>query len=130
MDAVFAGHPSFLAFPKDLEKPVVPTSIAVAEFDHRFDPKVGNKVKQLWEKKSGNQVKTEIVVYKGVKHGFCVRGDMKNEQVKDAITKAVDQVWISLSSNNTDRRHSIGLIRTCRRDCEVLLCSLINKVEE
>ena len=91
MDAVFAGHPSLLAFPNDLNKPVVPTSIAVAEFDHRFDPKMGDKVRELWEKKS-DQVKTEIVVYKGVKHGFCVRGDMKNEQVKDAITKAVDQV--------------------------------------
>jgi len=91
VDAVFAGHPSMMAFPKDLENPVVPTSIAVAEIDRNFDPKMGDKTKELWEKKK-DEVKTEIVVYEGVEHGFCVRGDMKNEKVKDAMQKAVDQV--------------------------------------
>ena len=91
VDAVFAGHPSLISFPADLEHPVVPTSIAVAEIDRHFDPKMGEKVKELWEPKK-DDVKTEIVVYDGVKHGFCVRGDMKNEKVKDAMQKAVDQV--------------------------------------
>ena len=91
VDAVFAGHPSLISFPKDLENPVVPTSIAVAEIDRYFDPKIGDKVKEMWEKKK-DEVKTEIVVYEGVKHGFCVRGDLKNETVKTAMQKAADQV--------------------------------------
>jgi dienelactone hydrolase len=91
VDAVFAAHPSLIAFPKDVEDPVVPTSLAIAEIDMSFDPKMGEKVKALWEPRK-DDVKTEFVVYDGVKHGFCVRGDMKNEKVKDAMNKAVDQV--------------------------------------
>ena len=94
VDAVFAAHPSLIAFPKDLDNPVVPMSIAVAEIDRNFDPKTAEKVRKLWEKKA-DEVKTEIVVYEGVKHGFCVRGDMKNEKVKTAMQKAVDQVRIN-----------------------------------
>lgn len=90
VDAVFAGHPSLVSIPKDVEDPYCPCSIAVAGTDTVFSPKMAAKTEALWKKKEG--VDTEIVIYEGAQHGFCVRGNMKDEKEKEDMRKSVEQV--------------------------------------
>jgi len=89
VDAVFAGHPSLVSIPSDIEEPVVPTSIAVGSSDTVFSSKMAEQTRKLWADK---YVKTEIAIYVGAKHGFCVRGNMNNKQEKQDMQKAVEQV--------------------------------------
>jgi len=91
VDAVFAGHPSLVSIPKDIEAPYCPASVAVASMDSYFSLKMAAKVEELWKKEN---VKTEIVIYEGAKHGFCVRGNMNVEQEKQDMKKAIQQVRI------------------------------------
>ena len=92
VDAVFTGHPSLVSIPKDIEAPYCPASVAVASMDSYFSLKMAAKVEELWKKEN---VKTEIVIYEGAKHGFCVRGNMNVEQEKQDMKKAIQQVRIS-----------------------------------
>jgi dienelactone hydrolase len=89
VDAVFAGHPSFVSIPADVESRSCPTSIAVAGTDTVFSPKMAADVEKLW--RSDDQP-TEIVVYEGAKHGFCIGGNMSDEKEKDDMAKGVSQV--------------------------------------
>lgn len=90
VDAVFAGHPSLVSIPKDVEAPNCPVSIAVAGTDKVFSSAMAEKTEALWKKKE--DVKHEIVTYDGAVHGFCVRGNMKNEKEKENMEKSIDQV--------------------------------------
>jgi dienelactone hydrolase len=91
VDAVFTGHPSLVSIPKDVEAPYCPTSVAVAGMDSVFSTKMAAKVEELWKERA-EEVKTEIIIYEGAKHGFCVRGNMKVEQEKKDMENAIQQV--------------------------------------
>ena len=51
---------------------------------------MAEKTEELW--KRYEDIKTQIEIYEGAKHGFCVRGNMKNEKEKEDMEKAIDQV--------------------------------------
>ena len=91
VDAVFAGHPSLTAIPTDVVAPIVPVSIAVASTDRVFSVKMAQETEKLWKEL---KVKNEIVVYEGAKHGFCLRGNMNNEEEKTHMKNAVYQVYL------------------------------------
>ena len=90
VEAVFAGHPSLVSIPADVESPICPASIAVASKDSVFSLASAAKTEKLW--KDEEDFKYEIVIYEGMDHGFCIRGDMKAEKEKENMNKAVDQV--------------------------------------
>lgn len=92
VDAIFAGHPSMIKLPDDVKEPVVPASIAAAAEDSRFGPDHAEQTKTAWK---DVQVPTEVVVYEGVDHGFCIRGNMNNEKQKSAIEGSIAQVFSS-----------------------------------
>src|SRR5215471_8473871 len=50
VDAVFAGHPSLVSIPKDVEAPYCPVSLAVASTDSLFSTKMAATVEELWKK--------------------------------------------------------------------------------
>ena len=89
-EAVFVGHPSFLSVPADVEKPNAPVSLAVASTDIIFSPKSAEKVEKLW--KDDPDYKYEMKIYDGASHGFCVRGDMRDEKQKEHMTQSCEQV--------------------------------------
>jgi dienelactone hydrolase len=89
VDAVFAGHPSLVSIPADVSDPQVPVSIAVASTDSVFSPAMAAKTEKLWV---GYGIDYEIEIYEGAKHGFCVRGNMKNDKEKGDMMKASEQV--------------------------------------
>ena len=89
VDAAFAGHPSLVGIPKDVEHPIVPLSVAVASTDGVYSPAMGEKTEKFWERED---VDCDFVVYEGAKHGFCVRGNMNDEKEKGNMIKASDQV--------------------------------------
>jgi dienelactone hydrolase len=89
VDAAFSGHPSFVSIPKDVYSLSCPQSIAVASTDTVFSPKMAAEVEKLWR---DDDQETEIVIYEGAKHGFCIRGNMNNEKEKEDMEKAVSQV--------------------------------------
>jgi dienelactone hydrolase len=90
VDAVFAAHPSMLAIPVDVQQPFAPVSIAIAGKDHRYTPKVGEQVEEIWKK--GDFSKWEQIVYKDAEHGYAVRGNMNDPTQKEDMEKAIDQV--------------------------------------
>jgi len=89
VDAVFTGHPSMVSIPADINELRVPASIAVASTDSVYSPKMAKDTEKLWKDKD---VKTEIVIYEGAMHGFCVRGNMNDPQEKEHMQQAVEQV--------------------------------------
>jgi len=81
-----------IKLPDDVKEPVVPASIAAAAEDSRFGPDHAEQTKTAWK---DVQVPTEVVVYEGVDHGFCIRGNMNNEKQKGAIEGSIAQVFSS-----------------------------------
>lgn len=101
VDCVHTAHPSFLSVPKDIlaVSSTVPLSIAVGDNDMVLKLPLVEKTKEILEKKQAGD--NEVVVYKGGKHGFAVRGDPKDpKQVEigeEARTQALSwfQRWLS-----------------------------------
>ncbi|KAK2597519.1 hypothetical protein N8I77_012300 [Diaporthe amygdali] len=90
-DAGFTGHPSFLEIPKDIERIAVPVSIAVPELDNQFSiPRDIDVIDRIMEGRP-EATKGEVRVYEKVGHGFCVRADMKAEDVAKSATEAENQ---------------------------------------
>ena len=95
VDAVFAGHPSLVSIPSDVEHLSCPQSIAVAGEDSVFSPKMAEQVKKIWAK--FEDIKTEFVIYDGAQHSFCVRGNMKDEKEREHMEKGIEQVSTSFT---------------------------------
>ncbi|KAE9390906.1 chlorocatechol-degradation protein [Gymnopus androsaceus JB14] len=79
------SHPTFLQVPTDLEKYLTesrsPLLINGSEFDDWFPPSAGAKADEiLGEGKFAPGYRHEY--FEGCTHGFAVRGDMSNTQVK------------------------------------------------
>jgi pimeloyl-ACP methyl ester carboxylesterase len=89
IDAAFAGHPSFLTLPSDIEKVKLPLSIAVGDHDSVLNAAAIKKVEGVLKKLE--DVKSEVVVYNDAGHGFCVRADPGREDVLEQSEKAEEQ---------------------------------------
>ncbi|KAK1951982.1 dienelactone hydrolase family protein [Colletotrichum sublineola] len=69
VDCAYTAHPSFLSLPGDLERAVLPLSVANGD-DDMMMPRA--KMAQAKELLAGKE-NCEIVEYPGAKHGFAVR---------------------------------------------------------
>ncbi|KAF5581594.1 dienelactone hydrolase family [Fusarium pseudoanthophilum] len=91
VDAVFTGHPSDMSLPGDVEPIIRPVSVAIGDRDIVAPMSQINVMKETWK---DLDTPTEVVVYPGAGHGFCVRVDEKNEnlfqQSKEAEKQALD----------------------------------------
>ena len=91
IDAGFAGHPSRLKIPGDIEAVSVPISVAVGDKDNQISAQQAEQIKTTFEAKLP-AAKGEIRVYKGAGHGFCVRGELKeNKEEARQANEAEDQ---------------------------------------
>jgi len=89
VDAVFTGHPSQLDIPVEIEKVKQPLSIAVGDKDNVVGPAQVNRIKTILAEKK--EIKSDVVVYPGAGHGFCVRADPLNKNVIQQAMDAEDQ---------------------------------------
>ncbi|KAF5668283.1 dienelactone hydrolase family [Fusarium denticulatum] len=91
VDAVLTGHPSGMSLPEDAEPIIMPVSVAIGDRDIVTSMSQVNVMKEAWK---DLDTPTEVVVYPGAGHGFCVRVDEKNEklfqQSKEAEKQAPD----------------------------------------
>ncbi|EWG42591.1 hypothetical protein FVEG_15456 [Fusarium verticillioides 7600] len=95
VDAVFTGHPSGMSLPGDAEPIVRPVSVAIGDRDIVTSMSQFNVMKETWK---DLDTPTEVVVYPGAGHGFCVRVNEKNknlfQQSKEAEKQALD--WFAM----------------------------------
>ncbi|KAF5587105.1 dienelactone hydrolase family [Fusarium subglutinans] len=91
VDAVFTGHPSGMSLPGDADTIIKPVSVAIGDRDIVTSMSQVNVMKEAWK---NLKTPTEVVVYPGAGHGFCVRVDDKNEnlfqQSKEVEKQALD----------------------------------------
>ncbi|KAF2401121.1 dienelactone hydrolase family protein [Trichodelitschia bisporula] len=90
VDAVFTGHPSMLDMPGDFEKLVRPVSVAVGDGDNHINPAAAEQIMGILEGLPEG-AKGELRVYEKCAHGFCIRADVKFEDVAKAAAEAEDQ---------------------------------------
>ncbi|GES62377.1 dienelactone hydrolase family protein [Aspergillus terreus] len=90
INAGFTGHPSLLDIPKDIEKISIPVSFALGEHDSVIKPAQVAQIKQTLNEKEEN-VASEVKMYYGVGHGFCVRADTKLVDADTQATEAENQ---------------------------------------
>ena len=95
VDCAYVAHPSNLAIPDEIEKVRVPFSIAIGDADFVMGVKDVEKAKAILDAKK--DLKSEVIVYPGAKHGFAVRGDPGDEKEKAQGIEAEDQAvnWFS-----------------------------------
>jgi len=90
IDSAFTGHPSALEVPKDIENVKLPLAIAIGTKDVMLHGKGLETTREILERKPAY---TEVQVYEGAGHGFCVRADPTTEdairQAKEAEEQAV-----------------------------------------
>lgn len=71
----FVAHPSFLKYPADIEKIVLPYSCAASEIDPQMSPENAKQTEEVLTSKTAKTkdqgVEHEFVMYKGVHHGFA-----------------------------------------------------------
>ncbi|OHW97090.1 dienelactone hydrolase family protein [Colletotrichum incanum] len=87
VDCGYTAHPSFLSLPEDLEKAVLPLSVANGDDDMMMPKAKMAQAKELMGRKENG----EIVEYPGAKHGFAVRGDPNDQSQADFGRRAEDQ---------------------------------------
>lgn len=88
-DATFAAHPSRVKFPAELDGITKPISFVVAETDKQYNAERAEATEALLRGKGFNDF--EIVVFKGVHHGWTVRTDMANPDKRAKRDQARDQ---------------------------------------
>jgi dienelactone hydrolase len=101
IDAGFAGHPSRLKIPGDIEPVSVPISIAVGDKDNQISVPQAEQIRKILEAKPP-ATKGEIRVYEGAGHGFCIRGELKeNKELARQANEAEDQcmAWFNAKFN-------------------------------
>ncbi|OAQ65198.1 dienelactone hydrolase family protein [Pochonia chlamydosporia 170] len=95
VDAVVALHPSNLAFPDDVAKPVVPVSIGWGLEDVGVKIEQKGKVEAIHdaERKTGREMpELENRLYEPGRHGFAVRGNPDDPKERKALEDSVTQV--------------------------------------
>ncbi|KAK1715692.1 dienelactone hydrolase family protein [Colletotrichum lupini] len=88
IDCGFTAHPSFLALPGDLEKVVLPLSVANGDDDMMMPRARMAEAKSVLGKKGED---FEIVEYVGATHGFAVRGNPNDQRQAEFGMRAEDQ---------------------------------------
>ena len=96
--AGFAGHPSMLTVPGDIEMCEVPISIALGERDDQITAQIAEKIHTLIKAKP-EATRGEIKVYENAAHGFCVRADVEFPNVEKQALEAEDQCISWLNSH-------------------------------
>jgi len=101
IDAQFNGHPSYIVDTPEMvveaiTKFKVPYACAIAAEDFQFNEAAAQKTEAAVREdegvKTGEGYVYEFKVYKGCKHGFCVRADESSasmEGYRDAVKQAV-----------------------------------------
>ncbi len=92
VDAVFAGHPSWLEIPGDMDKLTRPVSIAVGNKDRQLSVENADKARAIVEALPDG-AKGEVRVYENCGHGFCLRADVsfKDSEIARQAAEAEDQ---------------------------------------
>ncbi|KAL3420300.1 Protein AIM2-like protein 3 [Phlyctema vagabunda] len=95
IDAAFVAHPTFIKVPDDVEAIRIPISWAVGEEDLQMKAQDVRKVKDILE--SRKDVKHEVQLLPGAKHGFANRTDPDDEVAMAAATRVEEQAksWFS-----------------------------------
>ena len=95
IDAAFVAHPSHLAIPDEIEKVMQPLSIAIGDNDLALKPAGVIQIKEILDRKV--DVRSEVTVYPGARHGFAVRSnpgvEKEEKQAEEAREQAVN--WLS-----------------------------------
>ncbi|KAK6527213.1 hypothetical protein TWF281_010402 [Arthrobotrys megalospora] len=96
IDFAFAGHPSRVEIPKEIEELQTPISVAMGTEDFMNKMEFSKGMKELLEKKEGRAGGSELVFYEGGNHGFACRADLKNERLKECADAAEDHFvrWV------------------------------------
>jgi dienelactone hydrolase len=96
VDAVFTGHPSELQIPAEIEQVKMPLSIAVGDKDFVVSTAQVEEIKKILKQ---GKAKSEVKMYPGAGHGFCVRADPLNEHETEQSIEAEEQAikWFSQS---------------------------------
>lgn len=95
VDAVVAMHPSHLAFPADVDSPVVPVSYGWGLEDAGVNIEQKGKVEAIHAAAKSSEKKlaeVEHQVYKPGRHGFAVRGNPDDPQERKILEDTVTQV--------------------------------------
>ncbi|KAH7145621.1 dienelactone hydrolase [Dactylonectria estremocensis] len=90
IDAGFTGHPSFLSLPGDVEKVVLPVSIAVGDKDNQIKAHQAPQVKEILEGKPDG-AKGEVRIYEDATHGFALRAAVDMDDLAKKASEAEDQ---------------------------------------
>lgn len=108
-DVVAIAHPSFVT-EEEFEEVAIPIIISAAQVDSVFTPELRMKSEKILNK---NGLQYQIDLYSGTSHGFTVRGDRSNPDIKYAAEKALlDQVtWFKRFDNDSSSSCS------CLKDC-------------
>ncbi|KAK4143933.1 protein AIM2 [Dichotomopilus funicola] len=89
IDCSFTAHPSLLSLPKDIEQVVKPLSVANGSLDDHFGPEKVKILEEVLDRKNreagleAGDKKYESVVYPGGKHGFAIRGDRTDPEIRE-----------------------------------------------
>lgn len=101
IDCGFTAHPSFLKYPDDINKVVLPLAIAASEHDPQMSAENAKQTEEILKAKSAETkdkgVVHEFVMYKGAHHGFAVRADEEDKEEAARGKKAEEQAvaWFS-----------------------------------
>jgi len=95
IDAAFIAHPSHLAIPDEIEKVEQPLSMAIGDNDLALKPPGVNQIKDILDRKE--DVRSEVTIYPGARHGFAVRSnpgvEKEKRQGEEARMQAIN--WFS-----------------------------------
>jgi predicted esterase len=100
VDAVFTGHPSMLSLPADVDPVNKPFSLAIGDRDPMFPMKDVEQLKKIFAEKT---IPSEVEIYPGAGHGFCVRGDREDKKLLEHSLMAEDQAvkWFQTHLKST-----------------------------
>lgn len=98
IDVGFVAHPSQLEIPRDVNDITKPISVAIGDNDIQLSAAGLKDLKAILDTRAQrHNLKREVVVYPGAKHGFAVRGDPSEDVQKRQGQEAEDQAiaWFS-----------------------------------
>jgi len=88
IDAFGVAHPSMLTVPADIEAVQKPGLFCCAEIDSSFPQESRRQSEELLNKKG---MPNKFVDYKGMNHGFAIRGDCEVPEISTAAKDALQQ---------------------------------------
>ncbi len=92
-DAHFTAHPSNVKVPDDAQKVKLPLSVAAATNDKVMNLEQARQVEAILRRKADEEGldHSEVVYYEGAGHGFGVRADPGNKEVKKHADESIQQ---------------------------------------